>query len=130
MINKSEQNDFKTALDKVYVNNNFIFSNAEDFSNEMVIDQFNYTIVNFFGVDDEDIDNNQGFYEYYAGNSKVMTWLVQEEEEEVCDWIKKLNPQSNIIEVLDTNEHEIEEFKVALSWCMNSDCPKKRIHVK
>ena len=59
------------------------------------------------------------FYKHYASNFPVLSWLVQEDEDELCETIKTINQESHIITVLDSNEDEVEEFKQALTWCQS-----------
>ena len=61
MIDQTEQDEFEILLKKVFPNNQFDITNSEEFKMKNLKSDYDVLIVDFFGVADEDIENNMEF---------------------------------------------------------------------
>lgn len=110
MYDSEETAALKGHCELHFTNTSLTFTNKDEPS--MDTDNFDFIIIDLFGIADEDIDDNEEYYLHYG--PKSLVWLIQEEEEELQEWIKDINPDAHFVEIGDEVEVEMDELKAAI----------------
>lgn len=121
MFDGAETDALKKHCELHFSKSSLTFTNKDE--SLLNPDEYDVIIINLFGIADEDIDDNEEYYKNYGPHGLV--WLIQEEEEDLQEWIKDINPTAHFVEIGDEVEVEMNELKQAISWGQKNYLNKK-----
>jgi len=89
MFEKEEADTIKDLTANLYSNDLLKFTHKD--SVLLNPKDFDIIVVDVFGIADDDIEENVDYYSFYIKEHNNVIWLVQEDEDDLVEWCKKLN---------------------------------------